>query len=159
MQGRGGLQALAALRGWTRRLGVPRQPARDRRVPAVAGRARVREGERRSAYRHRHLGRRHPARQRCPLSGPRFPVPPHSACRQQSSAGGWIVRAPGARASLFNYHEGAKHGEEKSQKRRQEKEEEESIRKEEENVEKSGKQKGGSKEIRQEKEKGGKKEK
>src|SRR6185437_15397891 len=104
MQGRGGLQALAALRGWTRRLGVPRQPARDRRVPAVAGRARVREGERRSAY------------------------------RQQSSAGGWIVRAPGARASLFNYLEGAKHGEEKSQKRRQEKEEEESIRKEEENV-------------------------
>src|SRR5581483_2318719 len=55
-----------------------------------------------------------------------------------SSAGCWIVRAPGARASLFNYLEGAKHGEEKSQKRRQEKEEEESIRKE--------KEKGGKKE-------------
>src|SRR5689334_19898397 len=140
MQGRGGLQAVAALRGRTRRLGLPRQPARDRRVPAVAGRARVREGERRSAHRHRHLGRRHPARQRCPVSGPRLPCPPHSACRRrQSPVGGWIVRRPARRASLFNYLEGVKHGEEESEKRRKEKEEEESIiTKEEKSVKKSG---------------------
>src|SRR3954447_5923570 len=139
MQGRGRLQALAALRGRTRRLGVPRQPARDRSLPAVAGCARVREGQRRSAYRDCHLGGRYPARQRCPVPGPRIAVPRHSACRRrQHPAGGWIVRAQRAGLLLFNYLEGAKHGEEKSEKRRKEKEEEESIRKKEESIKKSG---------------------
>src|SRR6267143_1690937 len=143
MQGRGGLQAVAALRGRPRRQRVPRKPARDRRVPAVAGRARVREGERRSGYCDRHLGRRHPARQRRSLSGPRFAVPPHSACRRrQSPAGGWIARAqrePGLLCSTTLKE--IEHGEEKSEKRRKEKEEEESITKKE-IVEKS-RQEGG----------------
>src|SRR5256712_2242412 len=138
MQGRGGLQALAALRGRTRGQRVPRQPARDRRVPAVAGRARVREGERRSGHRDRHLGRRYPARQRRSVSGPRLPFPPHSACRRrQSPAGGWIVRAH--RAGLFcsTTLKEIEHGEEKSEKRRKEKEEEESITKKKEVTKKS----------------------
>src|SRR5437879_3492419 len=132
MQGRGGLQAVAALRGRTRGQRVPRQPARDRRVPAVAGRARVREGERRSGHRDRHLGRRHPARQRRSVPGPRLPFPPHSACRRrQSPAGGWIVRAH--RAGLFcsTTLKEIKKEKKKSKKRRKKKEEEESITKKE----------------------------
>src|SRR5882672_9738379 len=131
MQGRGGLQAVAALRGRTRGQRVPRQPARDRRVPAVARRARVREGERRSGHRDRDLGRRHPARQRRSVPGPRFPFPPHSACRRrQSPAGGWIVR-PAAGLLCSTTLKEIEHGEEKSEKRRKEKEEEESITKKE----------------------------
>src|SRR5881275_2133266 len=140
MQGRGGLQTVAALRGRTRRQRVPRQSARDRRLPAVARCARIREGQRRSGHGDGHLGRRHPARQRCALPGPRLAVPPHSACRRrQSPAGGWIVRGLQARGLLlFNYLEGVKHGEEESEKRRKEKEEKKSITKEEESIKKNG---------------------
>src|SRR5678816_2348519 len=130
MQGRGGLQAVAALRGRTRGLRVPRQPARDRRLPAVARRARVREGERRSRHRHRHLGGRHPSRQRHPVPGSGFT---HSACRRrQFPDGGWIVRPSWPGFLLFNNLEGEEHGEEESEKRRKEKEEEESITKKKE---------------------------
>src|SRR6266850_415235 len=142
MQGRGGLPALVALRGRTRRQRVPGQPARDRRVPAVARRTRIRKSERRSGYRDRHLGRRHPPRQRRSVPGPRFTFPPHSACRRrQSPAGGWIVRAHRAGLLCSTTLKEIEHGEEKSEKRRKEKEEEESITKKE-IVEKS-RQEGG----------------
>src|SRR5688572_23923343 len=133
MQGRGRLPAVAALRGRPRGLRVPRQPARDRRLPALARRARVREGERRPGHRHRHLGGRHPARQRYPVPRGGIPHPRHSARRRrQSPAGGWIVRASTAGLFLFNNPEGEEHGEEESKKRRKEKEEEESITKKKE---------------------------
>src|SRR5258708_20691390 len=153
MQARGRLQTVAALRGRTRGQRVPRQPARDRRLPAVARCARIREGQRRPGYGDGHLGRRHPPRQRRALPGPRLALPPHSACRRrQSPAGGWIVRLiePGFFCSTTLKE--IEHGEEKSEKRRKEKEEEESITKKE--ISKKSRKKGGrQKEIRQEEEK------